>query len=205
MWRWAQLAAAYGLLEAALWTERGAQQAWSAAAAAWIIGVTLAQRRSPRELGVGASGFRESLWVVPLSAVVAALMMSVASMLGTAHVLWAPRPVLHSFLYVLWTVVQQFILQSFFFVNLEELLGNSRRAWLASALLFAAAHVPNILLVSATFLLTFWLTAVFRRYRNIYPLALAHALLGLAVATSLPDEVLRHMRVGIGYLHFYQH
>jgi hypothetical protein len=41
---------------------------------------------------------------------------------------------------------------------------------------------------------------MFRRYRNIFPLGLVHAALGLTIAASLPDSLLHHMRVGLGYL-----
>jgi hypothetical protein len=43
---------------------------------------------------------------------------------------------------------------------------------------------------------------MFRRYRNIYPLAIVHAMLGLTVAITTPDSLLHHMRVGIGYLRY---
>jgi len=43
---------------------------------------------------------------------------------------------------------------------------------------------------------------MFRRYRNIFPLGLVHAALGLTIAASLPDHWLHHMRVGIGYLRY---
>jgi hypothetical protein len=40
-------------------------------------------------------------------------------------------------------------------------------------------------------------------HRNLYPLAVAHALIGLALAVSVPDSIQRHMRVGLGYLHYH--
>jgi membrane protease YdiL (CAAX protease family) len=44
---------------------------------------------------------------------------------------------------------------------------------------------------------------MFRRYRSIYPLGVTHALLGLTMAASFPQEGLHHMRVGIDYLRFH--
>jgi hypothetical protein len=44
---------------------------------------------------------------------------------------------------------------------------------------------------------------MFRRYRNIFPLGLVHAVLGLTIAASLPDSLLHHMRVGLGYLTYH--
>jgi membrane protease YdiL (CAAX protease family) len=201
-WTGAQIGIAYALLEAALWTEGSAQKTCSGVAAVWILLAVLMQRRPAEQLGVGRQGLRQSLWVIPVGAAAAAMAVAVAWGVGSLHVLWSPKPVAHALLYVVWATVQQFILQSFFFVNLEELLGEGRKALLASALLFSAAHIPNPVLVGSTFVAALFLTAVFRRYRNIYPLGVAHGLLGLALAVSAPDALLRHMRVGIAYLHF---
>jgi hypothetical protein len=43
---------------------------------------------------------------------------------------------------------------------------------------------------------------MFRRYRSIYPLGIVHAMLGLTIAMIMPDSLLHHMRVGIGYLRY---
>jgi hypothetical protein len=40
---------------------------------------------------------------------------------------------------------------------------------------------------------------LFRLYRNLWPLGLIHAALGLTMAASFSDATLHHMRVGIGY------
>jgi len=201
-WTGAQLGIAYALLEVALWTEGSAQKTWSGVAAVWILLAVLMQRRPGERLGVGWQGLRPSLWVIPVGAAAAGVVVAVAWRVGSLHVLWSPQPVAHALLYIVWATVQQFILQSFFFVNLEELLGDGRKALLGSALLFSAAHIPNPVLVSSTFVVALFFIAVFRRYRNIYPLGVAHGLLGLALAVSVPDALLRHMRVGIAYLHF---
>jgi hypothetical protein len=44
---------------------------------------------------------------------------------------------------------------------------------------------------------------MFRRYRSIYPIAVVHAALGLTVAVTMPDSLLHHMRVGIGYFQYW--
>jgi hypothetical protein len=33
----------------------------------------------------------------------------------------------------------------------------------------------------------------------------AHAILGLTIAITVPDNIHRHMRVGIGYYHYHVH
>jgi membrane protease YdiL (CAAX protease family) len=96
-------------------------------------------------------------------------------------------------------LVQEFILQSIFFVRLEAVFGGGRAVLLATAL-YAAAHVPSPLLTFLAFLGGLVFCEAFRRWRNLYPIGLIHAALGLTIAASLPDKWLHHMRVGIGYL-----
>lgn len=202
-WAWAQLAVGYGLLEVALWTRPPAQQIAAWAAAVWIVAVTIANRRSLRELGLGLSGFGGALIAVPIAAAVAGLILLAGHAAGTLRVLYGPTPPLwHSAGYAIWALEQEFILQSFFFVTLEELLHDSNKALWGATILFSAAHIPNPVLVVSTFLASLVFVSVFRRFRNIYPLGLAHAMLGLSLAVALPDAWIRHMRVGISYLQF---
>ena len=67
----------------------------------------------------------------------------------------------------------------------------------------ALAYVEDVLLVDRC--LTGEPAAtreLFRRHRTLYPLAVAHALVALSLAISVPETVLHDMRVGIGYIHF---
>jgi hypothetical protein len=43
------------------------------------------------------------------------------------------------------------------------------------------------------------------RYRNLYPLMMAHAILGITVALTVPGPVVHNMRVGLGYLTYLPH
>ncbi len=113
----------------------------------------------------------------------------------------ASWPQLHSIVeYAVWALVQQFILQAFFFVRLETLLGG-KRAVLLSSLLFASTHWPNPVLTVGTLLGALFFCEAFRRYRNLIPLGVVHAALGITLAECIPDQLLHHMRVGIGYWH----
>jgi len=79
----------------------------------------------------------------------------------------------------------------------------ARRAVLATTILFAAAHIPNPILTIGSALAGFFFCEMFRRYRNIFPLGLVHVILGLAMAASVSDALLHHMRVGIGFVQFH--
>ncbi len=108
-------------------------------------------------------------------------------------------PLRKSWQYVIWALQQQFILQSIFFLRLEAIMG-SRRAVVATAFLFGLAHLPNPVLTILSFFGGILFCGFFRHWRNLIPLGIVHAGLGLTVAASLPDRWLHHMRVGIGYL-----
>lgn len=107
-------------------------------------------------------------------------------------------PLRRSGQYAIWALEQEFILQSIFFVRLEDIFG-SGRAVLAAASLFTVAHIPNPVLTPLAFLGGILFCELFRRWRNLYPLGIIHAALGLTIAASLPDKWLHHMRVGIAY------
>jgi hypothetical protein len=195
-----ELAVGYGLLQTTLWTEGELRWGWAVAVALWILGVTVYHRASLRDLGLGWTGFVRSIWVMGLAAVAGAAMLFVAHLAGTLH-----RYALHRALlmvatgYLTWTLQQQFMLQSFFFLRLELLLGSRKAVW-ATAGLFALAHIPNPVLVPATLAAGLAFCELFRRYHNIYTLAIAQATLGMCLAAAVPDAFHHHMRVGIGYL-----
>ena len=196
---------AYGLLQVTLWTEGELRWAWAIAVALWIIGVTFYHRPSLRELGLSWTGLARSLWVVGLGVLAGGAMLLGAHLAGTLH-----RYVLHrtalaaAFGYLIWTFEQQFMLQSFFFLRLEQLLGSRKAIWAAAAL-FAGAHFPNPVLMPATLLAGLVFCELFRRYRNIYTLAITQAILGMCLAAAVPESFHHHMRVGIGYLSWIAH
>jgi len=66
--------------------------------------------------------------------------------------------------------------------------------------LYALAHIPNLLLTALSFVGGMLFCEFFRRWRNLFPLGVIHGALGMTIAASFPDRWLHHMRVGIGYL-----
>lgn len=157
-------------------------------------------RRTASELGIGVAGLRSAVFVFPGAMALSGLILLGAWWAGTLHFLTGTHsPPWHAVLYAVWALIQEFLVLSFIFVRLRSALGGDSRAMFGTALLFSAAHIPSLILMCATFLLALVLIALFRRYRNIYPLAVAHAMLGLAMAISLPSGLIHNMRVGIAY------
>jgi membrane protease YdiL (CAAX protease family) len=201
---WLQVAVGYALIELVLWTPRGrAQSAAMLMATVCILLFTGFSHYSGPELGLRLPSLKGAAWILTSGLIAAAGIVAGAGLMGEnfpANTTW---PTLNgAWQYAIWGVVQQFILQSFFYVRLESVLGSSR-AVLATAFLFSAAHIPSPVLTVATLLGALFFCEMFRRYRSIYPLGIVHAMLGLAMAASFPDTLLRHMRVGLGYLHFH--
>jgi membrane protease YdiL (CAAX protease family) len=98
-----------------------------------------------------------------------------------------------------WGTLQQYGLLAFFYLRLYELLRDERLATFAAAASFAMFHLPNPFLILVTWaagMLSCWL---YRRVRNIWAIGLAHGLLGVALARSLPVEITMGMRIGPGY------
>jgi len=195
-----ELLVGYGLLQAALWSEGEWRWVWAATVVLWMVGVTAYRHPSLRELGLGWTGLAPSLWAVGLAAVGGGAMLFAGHLAGTLHPYVLRRTLLGAAMgYPFWALQQEFMLQSFFFLRLEQLLGARKAVW-AGATLFALAHVPNPVLIPATFAAGLAFCELFRRYRNIYTLALAQAILGMCLAAAVPDALHHHMHVGIGYL-----
>lgn len=197
-----EIAVAYALIEAAEWTENTTKLVWSLIAAAWVLVCVFRRRPSLRELGLTPPSARSVVATIGSAVVLAFVILAGGWLAGT----WDPRhptwpPLQNPDLYAIWALLQQFLLQIFFYVRLESMLRSGRQAVVATALLFAIAHIPNPFLMAATFAGGLFFCEFFRRYRKLWPLAGAHALLGYALAESLSMILMRHMRVGIGYIH----
>lgn len=196
-----EIALVFGLILIAVWTPQGRlNSAVSWAALFFTVALTISSHYSIRELGL-TRPFSGASWIIAIGAL---FMVLIATAGAFTRDLGPPQalPWNRAWQYAIWALLQQFILQSFIYVRLESVVG-SGRAVLISALLFASAHVPSPLLTALSFLGALFFCEMFRRYRNIFPLGVIHAGLGLTIAATLPNSVLHHMRVGLGYLTYH--
>lgn len=202
----AELLIGYALILAVIWTERPLQRWLYWAAAAYLIATLCASHASWKELGLRPSQPLRSIWIVPAALVCAALAVLISA---HEHALAWPRglvPFLHRYIgYAIWAAGQQVLLQDFFLLRLLRLTGSKRAAGLATAAIFCLAHLPNPILTAVT--LVWGLVACFHflKYRDLYSLAIAHAILGVTISMTLPAPVVRNMRVGLGYLTYPRH
>ncbi len=200
---WLQISLVYALIEAALWMPAGPLYTfWILAAVLCILLFVRIAPFSARDMGIAKPGVSAIAWTLLGGMILAALIPLLAWVLRGNLDPTHRLPFGQACLYAVWALMQQFILQSFFFVRFETLL-DSRPAVLVTALLFGAAHIPNYVLAFSSFAAALFFCEMFRRYRNIFPLGVVHAGLGLLMASNFSDSVLHHMRVGIGFVRFH--
>ncbi|HEX7159023.1 MAG TPA: CPBP family glutamic-type intramembrane protease [Edaphobacter sp.] len=201
-----ELGVGYGLILWVIWASRPWQRYLYWVAVAWILLVTVLSFDGWREMGLRVDGFGRSLWVVGVAAVVAAIVVAVGSTEGTLHPPHggAGRFVATFWGYCIWAFFQQFLLQAFVLLRLMRLLP-VRQAVVAAAALFALAHLPNPILTPLTVVWGLAACVLFLRYRNLYTLAVAHAILGVTLSITVPAARIHNMRVGWGYVTYRPH
>jgi membrane protease YdiL (CAAX protease family) len=200
---WFEILTVFALLEAVMWTPRsfvhGCLIGLEILAVVWFS----FRRHSRAELGLRWPSRTGTIWILALGILGAVAIPAVGLLQGHSIPANPEWPRFHNLWpYVIWAFAQQFLLQSFFFARMESLVGQ-RWAVFVSTLLFTFAHLPNAALTAMTFAGALFFTEMFRRYRSIYPLGIAHALLGISIAYSFPDGIMHHMRVGLSYWQFH--
>ncbi len=196
-----EAATGFALIMATIWTVRNAQRRLFWISAVWFLGWGLMGAWKALRRGVKLPSARISLLVIFAAVLVAGGLVALAASVGTLHGLFgARRPLLHAGSYLLWAVIQQFIQQTFFLTRFEQLTRSGVRASALAAGLFAVAHLPNPVLTPVTLVGGWLMSELYLRYRTVLPLGIAHGLVGMALAVSVPDSIQHHMRVGLGYL-----
>ena len=197
-----ELILGYGVVVGVIWTPEHLQRIFTPIAFVLTLLVVLSRGRSRDELGLGTRGLVPSLWILPASIALSAVSVFVAAKVGTLHPLYK-ADFTHISGYALWTIYQQVLLQDYFMDRLLRLVSNESAAVSLAGTLFAAAHLPNLVLTAATLVWGIVSCALFRRYRNLWALGLAQGLLGLCFAICVPDALHHHLRVGLGYLRYH--
>ena len=199
-----ELTVGYTLIMGTIWTVNPTQRVLFWLAFAWIIATSWARQDGWTALGLGRSGLLQSLWVVGVALVLSVIAIFIAWQTHTLHRLHGNTPLLsHGWGYIVWSIMQQFLLQSYFLSRMLRLLPGKAAAIMAATGIFALAHLPNPILTPITFVWGAVACILFLRYRNIYTLGLAHGIMGLCIAVTVPNSLHHHMRVGLGYLRYH--
>lgn len=207
----AESALAYGLILAVIWSARPLQRyLWMTAVAALAVMITLEARGQVgpwrAAMGLRRENFWQSLWVTGVGLALAGAAIIGSAKMGTLHTPHGFVDFVRTYWgYALWACVQQFLMLGFFLTRFKRLMKSGVAATLTTAGIFALAHLPNPILAPLTLVWGLAACLLFLHYRNLYPLAAAHAVLGITVAITIPGPVLHNMRVGLGYLTYRQH
>ena len=199
---WGEVVLIFGLLETVMWTPRSPGHSFLIVALVFSVLWFGLRGRTRAELGLVWPSRNGTAWILGIGCSAAIAILIQAILTGNpvpANPDWPRWQNLWP--YVIWAVGQQFLLQSFLYLRLESLLGDSAAVAVTTAL-FTVAHLPNLALTVLTFLGALFFTEMFRRYRSIYPLGIAHAILGITVAYTFPDSLMHHMRVGLSFWQF---
>jgi membrane protease YdiL (CAAX protease family) len=196
-----ELAGIYGLILVVIWTPRPYQ--WPLWGLTVVLILTLIGKNYEglAPMGFCTRNLCQSSWGVVLSIALAVFSIWLAVRLHTLHLpttTWSC--IQHYGGYAIWAGMQQVLLQCFFLSRTLRLVSNATLAAALSACLFAAAHLPNPLLTAITLIAGLASCLFFLRYKNLWPLAIAHAILGIAIAITVPGRMDHNMRVGISYL-----
>ena len=107
--------------------------------------------------------------------------------------------------YLIWCSFQQFLTQSYFHRRLMRVMHSPHLRSVAVGFLFAGVHIPNPVLMAATFAGGFVFAEIFFRHPNIWPLAFVQAVGGFLIGALSPPALIHSMRVGPGYFFFHLH
>ena len=205
-WDVGELLIGYCLILAVIWTPRPLQRWLYVIALGWFIVSIFLSFEGWKAMGCCVAGFWRSSWVVGIAVIMAAVATFFASSLHTLHHPGGPLQWVRTFGgYAIFALTQQLLLQGYFLARLLRILPNPNLAAILSAAVFALAHLPNPILTPLTLIWGLTACLVFIRSRNIYPLAIAHAIFGICVAITIPASVLHNMRVGLGYIKYRPH
>lgn len=171
---------------------------------AWFLLSFLAHRDTPKTLGGRADNFwpatRRAAIVFGLFALG---ICATGLFFGAAHRLPRHLIVPRSFAsYLAFCLLQQVALNSYLTNRLAAALDPAPAAIVCGAI-FGALHWPNPVLVPLTFIGGTAMAWLFRRERNILPLALGQAVIGALIDWAFPIAWLHAMRVGPGYYTFH--
>ncbi|MCS7313845.1 MAG: CPBP family intramembrane glutamic endopeptidase [Bryobacterales bacterium] len=170
----------------------------------WIAAIVVLSHTIRREgaaaLGLGAGQLRTAFAALaPWVGLLAAILLAGGALLDTINPVVLRRAPGSLAVYLVWGLLQQWILNGYFLNRLRQ-AGGGRRAPFLAALLFSLAHLPNPFLMALTLPGGYLAARLFLRYRSLWLLGAAHGLLGFLLNLVVPDPVSGRFLVGPRYI-----
>jgi len=103
-----------------------------------------------------------------------------------------------------WACFQQLWMNGYFGIRLKTMFRHKVHDYLfatclTNGILFSIVHIPNLVLFITTFIGGGLGTYFFFKTRNLYIIALAHAIVAIAIGYFLPNYVHHNLRIGPGF------
>jgi hypothetical protein len=99
-------------------------------------------------------------------------------------------------LYCCWGMFQQYLLNGYFVNRCFGFLRRPATVPLVAGVLFSLVHLPNWFLMLVALPAGYLCARFYLKYRNLYPLGLAHGVLGFLIYLTVPDTISHHLYVG---------
>lgn len=101
---------------------------------------------------------------------------------------------------IAWGLLQQYALQGFINRRAQIVWGPGIVSILVVAMLFAAFHLPNPVLMAATFAGGLVWATIYQRAPNLFALAISHGLMTWILISTIPSSLLHGLRVGYKFI-----
>jgi len=191
--------AVFAIIMAYIWKLRFTHPMFWFPAVALILTSHLAHHERAPGLGFQARNFGNCVRTFGPALIGLALAILTAGLaLGTIRPLGLGQAMESFGLYLPWGLFQQYLLNGYFLKRFEMALSRNAASILTSVL-FCAVHLPNWFLMLVTLVAGYGAIWVYRRYRNLYFLGLAHATIGFLLFVAVPDSLSHHLNVGPGW------
>jgi membrane protease YdiL (CAAX protease family) len=171
----------------------------------WILAISvpvishLARRERAQALGFCTTNFSACIRRFgPALIAIVAILIAAGLLAGTMRRMCVDAAMASFGLYLPWGLFQQYLLNGYFLRRFEMALRPGAAGVLASVL-FSLAHLPNWFLMPITLVGGYAAILIYRKYRNLYFLAIAHAIIGFLLFAVAPDSLIHHLRVGPGW------
>jgi hypothetical protein len=191
--------AVFAIIMAYIWKLRFTHPAFWLPVVALILLSHLVHHERARALGFQAKDFGNCVRRFgPALIGLALAILSAGLLLGTIRPIGFAQSMGSFALYLPWGLFQQYLLNAYFLKRFDTVLSQNAANLLTSGL-FCAVHSPNWFLMLVTPVAGYGAVWVYRQYKNLYFLGIAHAMIGFLLFVSVPDSVSHHLNVGPGW------
>lgn len=160
-----------------------------------------------KTLGLQPQPISKNLWLA-----MGLLFLAIILIIAIVGAIWNPKFFIQAaqggfwlkygksvFGYFFWALLQQLWMCGYFVNRINNVAKNDTKTILITAMLFMIVHLPNPVLIVAGLFGGIFSAYVFLKTRNLYVLALAHAIIGTSLKYFLPHIWHHGLKIGLGF------